>query len=85
MFFITKYRHNKIVDQYQGVIEDLRQALYRKEKLEEICDKLTEKVKDISEIKFVKDHFGTEVKITKGNPFTITDTKGKKHNIFENT
>lgn len=44
MFWITKYRHNKIVEQYIDTIKDLREALFRKEKFEEICEKLTDKV-----------------------------------------
>lgn len=43
MFWITKYRHNKILAQYQEHIDDLKEALYRKEKFEEICDKLADK------------------------------------------
>lgn len=43
MFWITKYRHNKILAQYQEHIDDLKQALYRKEKFEEICEKLADK------------------------------------------
>lgn len=42
MFWITKYRHNKIVEQYQKNIDDLREALWRKEKFEEITEKLAE-------------------------------------------
>lgn len=41
--FITKYRHNKIVEQYQKAIDDLKETLNRKEKFEEILEKLTDK------------------------------------------
>ena len=44
MFFITKYKHNEIVAQYKTALEDSRQAIYRKEKFEEIVGKLTDKV-----------------------------------------
>jgi hypothetical protein len=44
MFWITKYKHNKIVVVMQKNIDDLREALWRKKKLEEICEKLTDKV-----------------------------------------
>ena len=43
MFWITKYRHNEIVAQRERAIKDLREALWRKEKFEEILDKLTDK------------------------------------------
>lgn len=42
MFWITKYRHNKIVDHYQKTIDDLREALWRKEKFEKITEKLVD-------------------------------------------
>lgn len=43
MFFITKYRHNKIVEQYREHIKNLTETLNRKEKFEEILEKLTDK------------------------------------------
>lgn len=43
MFFITKYRHNKIMKQYQEHIDDLKKALWGRDKLNEICDKLADK------------------------------------------
>lgn len=48
MFFITKYKHNKITEQYQKTIDDLREALKRKEKFEEICDKLADKTNTLT-------------------------------------
>ncbi len=45
---MTKYKHNKIVEEYRGAIKDLREALWRKEKIEEICDKLADKTEDLS-------------------------------------
>ena len=44
MFWITKYKHNQIVEHKDKSIDDLREALWRKEKFEEICDKLADKV-----------------------------------------
>lgn len=44
MFWITKRKHNDIVEQYRKAIENLNEALNRKEKFEEICDKLADKV-----------------------------------------
>lgn len=43
MFWITKYKHNKITDAYQKQIEDLREALNRKDLLTKIVDKLADK------------------------------------------
>ncbi len=43
MLWITKYRHNKIVAKYENHIEDLREALNRKESFEKIMDKLVDK------------------------------------------
>lgn len=43
MLWITKYRHNKIIARYEDNIKDLREALWRKEKFEEILGKLTDK------------------------------------------
>ena len=45
MLWITKYRHNKITEAYQRQIDDLKEALYRKDKLIEIVDKLADKSK----------------------------------------
>ena len=47
MIWITKYRHNKIVEQYQQQIDDLREALNRKDLLTEIVDKLTNKTENL--------------------------------------
>lgn len=47
MFFITKYRHNKIVGQYKEVTKGLIEALYRKDTLIKIVDKLTDKTNDL--------------------------------------
>ena len=44
MIWITKYRHNKIVAQYQEAIDDLKATLNRKETMEKILDKLTDKI-----------------------------------------
>lgn len=43
MIFITKYRHNKIVGQYEEAIKDLKEALYRKDELVKIVDKLVDR------------------------------------------
>lgn len=48
MIWITKYRHNKIVGQYEDAIKSLNEALYRKEKFEEIVDKLADKTNVMS-------------------------------------
>ena len=45
MLWITKYRHNKIVEEYQKAINDLKETLNRKEKFEEILDRITDKDK----------------------------------------
>ena len=42
MFWITKRKHNDIVEQYREAIKNLNEALNRKEKFEEICDKLAD-------------------------------------------
>jgi len=47
MFWITKWKHNNIVEQYRKSIDDLREALWRKEKFEEICEKLTDKTNNL--------------------------------------
>jgi len=41
MFWITKYRHNKIVEEYKEAIQTQKENLNRKEKFEDICEKLT--------------------------------------------
>lgn len=46
MLWITKYRHNKIVEEYKEVIADLREALNRKDLLTKIVEKLADKVTD---------------------------------------
>jgi hypothetical protein len=43
MLWITKYRHNKIVANYEKHVEDLREALNRKEIFEIILNKLVDK------------------------------------------
>jgi len=43
MLWITKYRHNKIVEQYEERINDLKEALYRKDTLIKVVDKLADK------------------------------------------
>lgn len=43
MFWITKYRHNEIVKQYQEAIEDLKESLNRKDLIVEILDRITNK------------------------------------------
>lgn len=48
MLWITKYRHNKIVGQYEDAIKDLKEALYRKDTLVEVVDKLTDRTSDIA-------------------------------------
>ena len=45
MLWITKYRHNKITEQYQKQIDDLREALNRRDDIVEILDRLTDKEK----------------------------------------
>lgn len=42
MFWITKYRHNKIVAEYKEALEISKQNINRKEKFEEITEKLTD-------------------------------------------
>lgn len=42
MFWITKYRHNKIVEEYKEALQIQKENLNRKEKFESICDKLTD-------------------------------------------
>jgi hypothetical protein len=42
MIWITKYRHNKIVAGYEKYVEDLREALNRKEGFEKILEKLVD-------------------------------------------
>jgi hypothetical protein len=49
MIWITKYRHNKIVAGYEKYVEDLREALNRKEGFEKILDKLTDKMVDFGD------------------------------------
>lgn len=46
MLWITKYRHNKIVEEYKEALAISRENLNRKEKFEEILEKLTDKVVD---------------------------------------
>lgn len=48
MFFITKYRHNKIVEQYQEAITDLKEELYRKDQILKIVDKLADRTNNLS-------------------------------------
>ena len=48
MFWITKRKHNDIVEQYRTAIENLNEALNRKEKFEDICDKLADKTNDLA-------------------------------------
>ena len=42
MFWITKYRHNKIVEEYQGAIKDLQASLNRRNDIVELIDKVTD-------------------------------------------
>jgi hypothetical protein len=48
MIWITKYRHNKIVEGYEEHIKNLTEALNRKENFEKIMDKLVDKTNDFS-------------------------------------
>ena len=48
MLWITKYRHNKIVEEYKEAIKDLRQALWRKDSITSILESLVEKVNFVS-------------------------------------
>ena len=48
MLWITKYKHNTIVKKYQDHIEDLREALNRKESFEKIMDKLVDRTASMS-------------------------------------
>lgn len=43
MFWITKYRHNKIVEECQGAIKDLQASLNRRNDIVKILDRLTNK------------------------------------------
>lgn len=43
MLWITKYRHNKIVEQYKEAIKDLKEELNRKDLITEILDRITKK------------------------------------------
>ena len=42
MFWISKYTHNKIVKEYQDALDVQKENINRKEKFEEICEKLTD-------------------------------------------
>ena len=44
MIWITKYRHNKIVERYEELLKQYKEQINRKDKMEEIMDKLTDKV-----------------------------------------
>jgi hypothetical protein len=48
MFWITKYKHNKITEAYQRQIDDLREALNRKESFEKIMDKVVDKTNSLT-------------------------------------
>jgi len=48
MFFITKYRHNKLVQRYVDQTEEYRQALYRKDKMVEIVDLLATRTAELT-------------------------------------
>jgi hypothetical protein len=48
MFFITKYRHNRIVQRYADQTEEYRQALYRKDKMVEIVDLLATRTVELT-------------------------------------
>jgi len=48
MFFITKSRHNKIVQRYADQTEEYRQALYRKDKMVEIVDLLATRTAELT-------------------------------------
>ena len=49
MFFITKSRHNKIVQRYADQTEEYRQALYRKDKMVEIVvDRLATRTAELT-------------------------------------
>ena len=48
MIWITKYRHNKIVEAYKNHIKNLEEALNRKENFEKIMDKLTDKTNSLT-------------------------------------
>jgi hypothetical protein len=78
---------------HEELIKDLRQAIYRKEKFEEICEKLTDKVTlmsghcgiagvsgaPLSEdvAVFVEDYYGGRVIKQEATPVTIIDREGK--------
>ena len=49
MFFITKYRHNKLVQRYVDQTEEYRQALYRKDKMVEIVDLLATRTAELTD------------------------------------
>ena len=42
MFWITKYRHNKIVEQYEEALQVQKENLNRKQAFERITEKLTD-------------------------------------------
>lgn len=66
MFFITKYRHNKIVEAYQKAIDDLREAIKRKEKFEDITERLVGIVEKIN-VKAYGDISGSDGWVTAGS------------------
>ena len=48
MIWITKYRHNKIVGQYEEAIKDLKEAIWRRDALVEVVDKLVDKTNELT-------------------------------------
>jgi hypothetical protein len=48
MLWITKYKHNKIVEEYKELLKQYKEQINRKDKMEEIMDKLVDKTNTIA-------------------------------------